>query len=63
MPMPRTNASTSAVITPKIGVTSMVKNGSNALLSRISPVIGLMSDGRNALPIKKVRKPEIVVVP
>ena len=50
-------------MTPKIGVTSMVKNGSKALLSRTSPVMGLMSEGRKALPIKKVRKPEMVVVP
>ena len=63
MPMPRTNARTSAVMTPKIGVTSIVKNGSKALLSRTSPVMGLMSEGRKALPIKKVRKPEMVVVP
>ncbi len=40
MPMPSTNANTSAVITPNIGSTVMVNSGSKALLSRASPVMG-----------------------
>ena len=41
----------------------MVKKASKALLSSTSPVIGWISEGSAALPMKKVTKPESTVVP
>ena len=63
MPMPNTNASTSAVMTPNTGVISNVKNAAALFDSIILPVIGWMRRGSTVLPTRNTTTPDRTVVP